>query len=48
MIAVREVLEHEDLKVTRTHTISAGEGPITNALRTKFRQIVTSDNVPED
>ncbi|MFK7882911.1 MAG: aminotransferase class IV [Phycisphaerales bacterium] len=48
MIAVREVLEHKDLEVTATHTISAGEGPMTNALRTKFREIVTSDNVPED
>jgi len=48
IIAVREVLEHTDLKVTATHTISDGEGPITNELRTKFRQIVTSDNVPED
>jgi branched-chain amino acid aminotransferase len=48
MIAVREVLEHKDLKVTATHRISDGEGPITNELRTKFRQIVTSDNVPED
>jgi branched-chain amino acid aminotransferase len=28
--------------------ISNGEGPITNKLRMKFRQIVTSDNVPED
>lgn len=48
IIAVREVLEHDDLKVTATHTISAGEGPITNTLRSKFRQIVTSDHVPED
>lgn len=48
IIAVREVLEHKDLKVTATHTISAGEGPITNALRSKFHAIVTSDNVPED
>jgi branched-chain amino acid aminotransferase len=48
MIAVREVLTHDNLEVTGTHTISNGEGPITNALRTKFREIVTSDNVPED
>ena len=48
MIAVREVLEHEDPKLTATHTISEGEGPITNKLRMKFREIVTSDNVPED
>lgn len=48
MIAVREVLEHDDLTVTATHTISTGEGPITNTLRSKFREIVTSDHVPED
>ncbi|MDF1808279.1 MAG: branched-chain-amino-acid transaminase [Phycisphaerales bacterium] len=48
MIAVREVLEHDNLKLKATHTISAGEGPITNKLRLKFREIVTSDNVPED
>src|SRR5690606_25306905 len=28
--------------------ISQGEGPITAKLRARFRQIVTSDNVPED
>ena len=48
MIAVREILEHKDLEVTKTHTISDGEGPITKKLRAKFREIVTSDNVPED
>ncbi|MEX0876418.1 MAG: branched-chain-amino-acid transaminase [Phycisphaerales bacterium] len=48
MIAVREVLEHKDLKLTATHTISAGEGPITKRLRMKFREVVTSDHVPED
>ncbi len=48
MIAVREVLRHDNLEVTSTHTISEGEGPITNRLRSKFREIVTSDNVPED
>ena len=49
MIAVREVLEHDGKgNVTATHTISDGEGPITNALRGKFREIVTSANVPED
>lgn len=30
------------------HKISDGEGPITKALRGKFRQIVTSDPIPED
>ena len=28
--------------------ISKGEGPVTKKLRTKFREIVTSDHVPED
>jgi branched-chain amino acid aminotransferase len=49
MIAVREVLEHDgEGGVTATHTISDGEGPVTNALRTKFRGVVTGDDVPED
>ncbi len=48
MIAVREVLEHRDLKLTGTHTISDGEGEITKKLRMKFREIVTSDHIPED
>lgn len=48
MIAVREVLEHKDLDVIKTHTISDGEGPITKKLRGMFRDVVTSDNVPED
>ena len=48
IIAVREILQHKDLEVLSTHTISDGEGPITKKLRSKFREIVTSDNVPED
>lgn len=33
----------------KEHTLSGGkEGAITNKLRTMFRQIVTSDNIPED
>jgi branched-chain amino acid aminotransferase len=48
MIAVREVLKHDGGKLMSTHTISQGEGPITKQLRMKFREIVTSDNVPED
>jgi branched-chain amino acid aminotransferase len=43
MIAVTAV--EMDRKVTK---ISDGEGPITRKLRQKFREIVTSDNVPED
>ena len=48
IIAVREVIKHDNLEVLSTHTISQGEGPITKSLRMKFRAIVTSDNVPED
>jgi len=49
IIGVREVVEHDGKgHITKTHTISAGEGPITNTLRMKFRKIATSDNVPED
>lgn len=49
IIAVREVLEHDGKGgVTASHKISDGEGSITNTLRTKFREIVTSDAVPED
>ena len=31
-----------------SHVISPGEGPITSQLRTLFRDMVTSDNLPED
>ena len=48
MIAVREIIEHKNLEVTKSHIISDGEGPITKKLRAKFQEIVTSDNVPED
>ncbi|MFO0830529.1 MAG: branched-chain-amino-acid transaminase [Phycisphaerales bacterium] len=44
MIAVNEV---DDQKGGR-HRISQGEGPITKRLRTRFREIVTSDAVPEN
>lgn len=39
IIAVRQIDET---------VITEGEGPITNRLRSLFREIVTSDNVPED
>lgn len=39
IIAVRQV---------DSAVISDGEGPVTRKLRTKFREIVTSDNIPED
>jgi len=48
IIAIREILRHKDLEVTSTHKISTGEGPVTNRLRTEFRRIVTSDDIPED
>jgi len=51
IIAVREVLEHDgDGGVTASHPIGdgKGEGPITNRLRMAFREIVTSQDVPED
>lgn len=48
MIAVREVLTHADGVHTGTHPISDGEGPVTAKLRRLFRDIVTSDDVPED
>lgn len=48
MIAVREILRHENLVVTATHRITDGEGPITGALRQRFRSIVTGPDVPED
>ncbi|RMH13797.1 MAG: branched-chain-amino-acid transaminase [Planctomycetota bacterium] len=48
IIAVREILQHEDNRITGTHKISDGEGEITGALRSRFREIVTSDQIPED
>ncbi len=48
MIAVREVLTHENGRHTGTHRISDGQGPVTAKLRARFREIVTSDHVPED
>lgn len=48
IIAVREVLTHENGVHTGTHRISDGEGEITGKLRRRFREIVTSEHVPED
>jgi branched-chain amino acid aminotransferase len=49
IIGVREVVEHDGKgSITTTHRISEGEGTVTNSLRMKFREIRTSDNVPED
>lgn len=48
IIAATQVDQHTDGKVTRSTKISAGEGPVTKRLREKFRQLVTSDPIPED
>ncbi|MEL6739373.1 MAG: branched-chain-amino-acid transaminase [Planctomycetota bacterium] len=48
LIAVTGIITTDDLGNDTTHQISVGEGPLTKAMRAKFREIVTSDNVPED
>jgi len=48
IIAVTQIDQHIDGEVTSSHRISDGEGPITEKLRKRFREIVTSDMVPED
>jgi branched-chain amino acid aminotransferase len=49
IIAVTQIDEHDGKgKIIRENRISDGEGPITKKLRARFREIVTSDNVPEE
>ena len=60
MMRIEDVLEADEVFLTGSAAeviavtqvddtvISDGEGPITNRLRARFRQIVTSDNVPEN
>ncbi|MBX3378584.1 MAG: branched-chain-amino-acid transaminase [Phycisphaeraceae bacterium] len=50
IIAISQVDQHDGAKITKAHKIgkSNGEGPITKKLRSKFREIVTSDAVPEE
>jgi hypothetical protein len=49
MIAITQVdTQTPDGAIARAHTISNGEGPITASLRSHFRTIVTSNDVPED
>lgn len=48
MIAVTQIDKHDGKSITKSYKISDGEGPITRKLRMKFREIVTSDNVPEE
>ncbi len=49
IIGVTQVDQHDGKgNITRSTRISAGEGPITKKLRTKFREIATGPNVPEN
>ena len=48
IIAVTQVDQHVDGEITSTHTITDGEGPLTAKLRARFREIVTSNDIPED
>jgi branched-chain amino acid aminotransferase len=60
LMRIEEVLEADEVFLTGTAAeiiavtqidetrISDGEGPVTNKLRAKFRQIVTSDEIPEN
>jgi branched-chain amino acid aminotransferase len=49
IIAVTQIDQHDGKgKIIRETKISEGEGQITKKLRARFREIVTSDNVPEE
>ncbi len=48
IISVTQVDQYEGKNITSAKTISSGEGALTKKLRAKFREIVTSDHVPED
>lgn len=49
IIAVTQVDQHDGKgNITKSDVISKGEGPVTKQLRTRFREIVTSDDVPEE
>ena len=48
MIAVTQIDQHDGARITASHRISEGEGPVTRKLRAKFREIVSSPNVPEE
>lgn len=49
IIAVAQIDQHDGKgTITRAVKISDGEGPITKRLRQRFREIVTSDQVPEE
>lgn len=48
IISVTQIDQYEGKAITSSKVISDGEGPLTKALRSKFREIVTGDAVPED
>jgi branched-chain amino acid aminotransferase len=49
IIGVSQIDQHDGKgSITKATKISDGEGPVTRRLRMKFREIVTSDNVPEE
>jgi branched-chain amino acid aminotransferase len=49
IIAVTQIDQHDGKgNITKVTKLSDGEGPITRTLRARFREIVTSDNVPEE
>jgi branched-chain amino acid aminotransferase len=49
IIAVTQIDQHDGKgKIIRETRISDGEGPITKKLRSRFREIVTGPNVPEE
>jgi len=49
IIGVTQIDQHDgNGNITKATKISAGEGPITKKLRLKFREIVTSNAIPED
>ncbi len=48
IISVTQIDQYQGTKITQAVKIGSGEGPITKKLRAKFREIVTSDHVPEE
>jgi branched-chain amino acid aminotransferase len=49
IIACTQIDQHDGKgNITRATKIGSGQGPVTKKLRAKFREIVTSDNVPEE
>ncbi|MEK6703500.1 MAG: branched-chain-amino-acid transaminase [Planctomycetota bacterium] len=49
IIGVTEIDQHDGKgNITKATRISSHEGPLTRKLRLRFREIVTSDNVPEE